>query len=90
VSHYALRSTTDATQLAAFILTFFFSAMVVSFLSALFSSLRVVASRPHLEFRRWPDNEFLSGPCLESLIKTFVCHLGQVFMRRDLPCRTTC
>ena len=27
---------------------------------------------------------------LESLIKTFVCHLGQVFMRRDLPCRTTC
>jgi hypothetical protein len=27
---------------------------------------------------------------LESLIKTFVCHLGQVFMLRDLPCRTTC
>jgi hypothetical protein len=30
------------------------------------------------------------GTALESLIKTFVCHLGQVFMRRDLPCRTTC
>jgi MFS family permease len=33
---------------------------------------------------------FIAGSLLESLIKTFVCHLGQVFMRRDLPCRTTC
>lgn len=27
---------------------------------------------------------------LESLIETFLRHLGQVFMRRDLPCRTRC
>jgi hypothetical protein len=41
-------------QLAAFILTFFFSAMVVSFLSALFSSLRVVASS--LATASWPSS----------------------------------
>jgi hypothetical protein len=39
---------------------------------------------------RRSDRQANDEPSLESLIKTFVCHLGQVFMRRDLPCRTTC
>ena len=37
-----------------------------------------------------PPSKWQIGLALESLIKTFVCHLGQVFMLRDLPCRTTC